>query len=137
MIQRIQSIWLLLAGICAFATLKLSFYSGSIPSTPEVYDKLNGADNFYIMALTIAVGVLCMVTIFLYQNRPLQLKLSFAAMLAQVLLLVLMVNKTKAFESGTFSLTALVYAAIPVLLFLAIKGIRADERIVKESNRLR
>ncbi|HRN80513.1 MAG TPA: DUF4293 domain-containing protein [Ferruginibacter sp.] len=137
MIQRIQSIWLLLAGICAFATLKLSFYSGSIPSTPEVYDKLNGADNFYIMALTIAVGVLCMVTIFLYQNRPLQLKLSFAAMLAQVLLLVLMVNKTKAFESGTFSLTAVVYAAIPVLLFLTIKGIRADERIVKESNRLR
>lgn len=137
MLQRIQSVWLLIAGICAFATLKFSFYSGSIPATPEVYDKLNGASNIYIMALTIVVGVLCLVSIFLYQNRPLQLKLSFAALVVQVLLLVLMVNKTNAFESGTFSLTAVIYAAVPVFIFLAIKGIRADERIVRESNRLR
>ena len=29
MIQRVQTIWLLLASACAFLSLKLSFYSGN------------------------------------------------------------------------------------------------------------
>ena len=40
MLQRIQSIWLLLAAICALLTIKFSFYSGNIetPGQPVVFN---------------------------------------------------------------------------------------------------
>ena len=44
MIQRIQSIWLLIASIVTFLTLKVSFYSGTyLPD--NLYHQLNGTQN--------------------------------------------------------------------------------------------
>lgn len=136
MLQRIQTIWLLLAAVCAFATLKLSFYAGT-SSAAVPYEKLNGLSTIPILITTIAVGVLTLVTIFLYANRPLQIKLCLLSGVLQVLLLVLLISKSNKFTDGTFSLTSIIYAAVLIFIFLAFKGIKKDERIVKESNRLR
>ena len=48
MIQRIQTLWLLLASACAFAGLKIAFYTGNIipegNATPgaTLYQEING-----------------------------------------------------------------------------------------------
>jgi len=44
MIQRIQTIWLLLAAAASFATLKLSFYSGN--NANHLYVDLPGRPAF-------------------------------------------------------------------------------------------
>lgn len=135
MLQRIQSIWLFLAAVLAFSTLKLSFYSGT--NELAAFEKLNGLSTIPVMILTIGVGVISLVAIFLYSNRPLQIKLCLLSGVLQVLVLVLLISETNKFTQGTFSLTAVIYAAILIFIFLAFKGIKKDERIVKESNRLR
>jgi Ca2+/Na+ antiporter len=137
MLQRIQTIWLLLAAICAFATLKFSFYSGLNPTSPGVYVKINGMTGVPVMITTIAVGIIACITIFLYNNRPLQQKLCLLGIVLQVLQIVLLFNQSGKFEIGTFSLTSIIYVAVLMFFFFAFKGIRHDEKIVKESNRLR
>lgn len=139
MIQRIQSIWLLLAAVCAFIGFKFSFYSGAFVETgnPETYVKVTGTSSIPLIIGTTAVGVLALITIFLYKNRPLQLKLSLAGIAFQAILIFLYYNETKGFVRGTFSLTAIAQGLVPIFFLLAAKGISNDEKIIKESNRLR
>lgn len=136
MLQRIQSIWLLLAAACAFLSLKMPFYSGTsedgIPS-----NALLGVDNFYIMMLTIAIGVIALISIFLYRNRKLQLRLCVLDILLQALLIFLYYKEVSKYREGTYSLTAILQVLILLFLILATKGIANDNKIIRDSSRLR
>ena len=54
-------------------------------------------------------------------------------------LIFLYYNEVKKFTpgTGTYALTALLQACIVLFFFLAAKGINNDDKIIKESNRLR
>jgi hypothetical protein len=139
MLQRIQSIWLLLAAAFAALGFKFSFYSGALLETgsPEAYAKINATSSIPLIIATTTVMVLALITIFLYKNRPLQLKLSLAGLAIQALVLFLYYKETSEFVNGTLSFTAIVQALVPLFFLLATKGISKDEKIIKESNRLR
>ncbi|MEO6668455.1 MAG: DUF4293 domain-containing protein [Ferruginibacter sp.] len=138
MIQRIQSIWLLLASACAFVTLKVPFYSGTNAANVPSY-RLMGTENFLLMLLTIAIGIIALFTIFLYSNRTLQMRLCLLGILLEGLLIFLYYKETTTFiaGTGTFSLTAVLQVLILIFFILAIRGINRDNKIIKESNRLR
>jgi hypothetical protein len=143
MIQRIQSIWLLLVAACAFATLKISTYAGNlIPEATDVpgtllYKKLNGMSSIPNSIITIAVGILALVSIFIYSNRKLQIKLCVASFFIEVSLVLFYYFSTKMFKEGSFLIGAVLHIFILVFLILAILGIRKDAKIVEESSRLR
>ena len=137
MIQRIQSIWLLLASICVFLTLKFSTYVGTnkdlIPSS-----FLNGIATLPLIFVTLAVGIVTLITIFLYKNRKLQLKLTLLAILLEVGLIFLYYREIQTFiGQGTFSITAILHAGVFLFLILAARGISSDNNLIKDSNRLR
>ena len=137
MIQRIQSIWLFLAAVCVFLTLKFSTYVGTnkdlIPST-----FLNGIATLPLIFVTLAVGILTLITIFLYKNRKLQLRLTILAVLLEAGLVFLYYNEIQTFiGKGTFSITAILHVAVIVFLILAARGINSDNKLIKDSNRLR
>lgn len=136
MIQRIQSIWLLLAAICSFASLKLPFYSGTdatgIPSST-----LEGTDSLLLICATLAVGIISLITIFLFKNRSTQIKLTLLAMIVEALLIFLYYDTSTKYLGGTYALTSILQPAVLLFLFLAFNGIRKDNKIIKESNRLR
>jgi heme/copper-type cytochrome/quinol oxidase subunit 4 len=136
MLQRIQSLWLLLAATCAFISLKVPYYSGTNHEGIPSY-KLLGTENFYLMLLTIAVAVLALITIFLYKNRTLQLRLCILGILLEALLIFLYYLEVKKFSDGTYSLTALLHGLIVLFFFLAARGINNDNKIIRDSNRLR
>lgn len=137
MIQRIQSVWLLLASLFAFLTLKFSFYSGTnVNNTP--YQQLTASNGgFLILALTLLIGLVSVITIFLFKNRTTQFWLCITAIVAELLLLFLYYGEIKNYTQGTLSLSALFHPAIIVLLGLAARSIYKDEKLVKESDRLR
>jgi len=143
MIQRIQSIWLLLVAACAFATLKISTYAGNLTSEPTdlsgkvIYQELNGMSNVGNSIITIAVGILALVSIFIYSNRKLQIKLCIASFFMEVSLVLFYYFSTKMFKEGSFLIGAVMHIFIFVFLILAIMGIRKDAKIVEESSRLR
>lgn len=137
MLQRIQSIWLLTASLFAFLTLKFSTYSGTnkklIPSS-----FLTGTENIPMMLVTIAIGIIALVAIFLYNNRKLQIRLTALAILLESVLIYLYYREIQLFVGkGAVSITALFHLLIILFLVLAARGISADEKLIKDSNRLR
>jgi peptidoglycan/LPS O-acetylase OafA/YrhL len=137
MIQRIQSVWLLLAAVCAFLTLDFSYYSGTnVPGMP--YQKLTGANGgFLILSTTVLIGVLALTTVFLFNNRRLQLRLCVLGIVLEALLIFLYYRAVSNFTQGTYSLTALFHSGIVLFFVLAARGINKDEKLIKDSDRLR
>jgi dipeptide/tripeptide permease len=141
MIQRLQSIWLLLAAAAAFCSLKFSFYSGNMIAENQTKARveLTAQSNLLLLILTAGVGIASLIAIFLYKNRKLQLRIVLLTLLVSIINLVLFFMQTKKFvpDAGNYALTAVFALFIPVLLFFAIRGIRRDEKLVKSLDRLR
>ena len=135
MIQRIQSIWLLLAAAASFATLKLSFYSGNKDN--NLFEELTGSSYFPLLILSVSVGLLALITIFLYKNRKLQIFLSLVGIVLQLIVLAIYFQQTKTYVQGSFTLTSAVSFIIPVFFIMAWLGIRKDEKLIKSMDRLR
>src|ERR1700733_8552332 len=87
MLQRMQSIWLLFAGICAFLTIRLSFYSGNIelPGQPSTFQYLNAGFNVWILVITVALICIAAIDIFIYKNRKLECRVSILGILLSLL----------------------------------------------------
>jgi hypothetical protein len=140
MLQRLQSVWLLLASVLAFTTLKLSFFSGNIlVNTAKEFQRFTAMSNIPLMILTVGVAFASLITIFLFKDRKLQMKINAAILAVSLINIVLAYLQTGNFivNEWTYDLTSLVYLAIPVLLILALRGIYKDEQLVKSADRLR
>lgn len=135
MIQRIQTIWLLLAATASLLSLKFSFYSGIKEN--NVFTQLNGLSVFALLILSVAVALLALATIFLFKNRKLQMQLSLLGFLLQVIAVVVYFLEIKKFVEGNYALTAVLTLMIPVFFILAWMGIRKDEKLIKSMDRLR
>jgi dipeptide/tripeptide permease len=141
MIQRLQSVWLLLAAAAAFCSLQFSFYSGTMiaENQSKVRAVLTAQSNLLLLILSAGVGIASLIAIFLYKNRKLQLRIVLLTLLVSIINLVLFFMQTKKFvpDAGNYALAAVFALFIPVLLFFAIRGIRRDEKLVKSLDRLR
>lgn len=154
MIQRLQTVFLALAAILmsllfsrpmSFATTDQALPAGNVQNmlADGVY---NTQDHIVLLILAILGILVPLITIFLYRNRPLQMKLSRLSIALAGLFIVLIIvflqqnNQELAFESDI----AIEYGygyIIPVLailfLALAIRYIRKDEKLVRSADRLR
>lgn len=139
MIQRVQSLWLLLAAIFGFLTFKLPFYSGSrtVEGIKQPDVRLDAASQILILVLTGIVILLCFIALFLYKNRKKQLTLIIVNTILSIVLLVLYFLQIQKFETGIISLSCLFTLAIPIFLLLAARGIWKDEKLIKSLDRIR
>ncbi|MDR6341986.1 glucan phosphoethanolaminetransferase (alkaline phosphatase superfamily) [Filimonas zeae] len=139
MIQRIQTIWLLVASACAFLTLKFSFYTGTktMENAPNQWVELNGQANLLITILTVAVGLASLILVFLYKERKRQITFTLVTLLLSVVNIVIYIAETGKFVNGAYALTAALTFLIPVFLLMAVRGIYKDEKLVKSVDRLR
>ena len=136
MIQRIQTIWLLLASACAFLTMKFPFYYiGPHPNMPS--DQFNATTNMLLLILTSMLGTLCLFTIFIFKQRKLQLWLTVLAIVISLLNIFLYFNSKKNYSGGGLALTSVFAFLIPIFLVLAARAIYKDQKLIKSMNRLR
>jgi hypothetical protein len=138
MLQRIQSIWLLLATMFNAVTFRFPFFSGdwSKDTVPVVID-LNALTTAWLTILTVLDGILAFVTIFLYHNRKLQLKLCYLGVFLTMVLLTMYFINMGDFYSGNVAIWAVFYFAILGCYILAARGIWKDEKLIKSMDRLR
>lgn len=149
MIQRIQSLYLLLASGAYGSLFALPFLTTSPTNSativPQLSDGvLNLFDNFGLLGLTGLGSVLALVTIFLYKNRNLQGKLTGLGLLAGILLIILAVVAAQSVKTVIPADGSVQYGAgfgaplIGMLLFwLAGRAIKKDEQLVRSMDRLR
>ena len=143
MIQRIQSILMLLAGGALGLEFIFPFASSSQASTGYFSDKAyNIFDNSILLGL-ISFGIfLSVIAIFLFKNRKLQTSVNWLTIILCFSILVAGYFFLSEDQSGIQSGTSVgIGSFLPlvslILLFLANRFIHKDERIVKSMDRLR
>jgi len=144
MIQRIQSIYLLVAGIIASAlTFVFSLWTNTSAKTLYAIDFLseNSTLEKMIPILFFTSALLSIITLFLFKKRQLQFVLGRLNILINLFLLGILI-----YLSQTLSGEALVSEKgigmffpiiVVLLLVLANKAIKKDEDLVKSVDRLR
>jgi len=138
MLQRIQSVWLLLAAAFDAVTFRFPFYSGDWIKDKflSVVD-LNAKTTPWILILSILTGLLAFVTIFMFHNRKLQLRLVYLGIFLSTLLLTVYFLELKNFIGGNIAIWAIFYFAIFASFIMAARGIWKDQRLIKSLDRLR
>jgi hypothetical protein len=155
MLQRIQSIYLLLASLTLFALflfpLVHNVYVNSKPITVMVtgiFQDVNGQQTHteFFTALTAAtavVALLPLVIIFLYKNRKQQIALCYATMLI-IIGYSYWVSQSakKAIQDANLTMSnygigIILLSVSIVFVLLAQKAIQRDEKLVKSADRLR
>lgn len=139
MIQRQQTLWLLLATICSVLTFLYPFYTGQRlgDNNIPIMDELMAGSNFFLLVLTGASVLAGAIAIFLFKDRKTQVKLSIAGVIIAVVLIILYIAEVKKFQSGRFALTSIYVAGILIGFVMATRGILKDEKLVKSLNKLR
>lgn len=142
MIQRIQSVFYLLAALCAVGLFFLPIATSDKTAGMFFEDKVfNVQDHIGLLVVTGLAVLLPLVAIFLFKNRPLQLKLGYSSLLFPILLLAAgaYVFFTKGEGSSIVSANAGMFLPIGILLFAVLgnRFVKKDEDLVKSSDRLR
>jgi hypothetical protein len=153
MLQRKQTLWMLLAVICAALTFKFAFYFGNMkvglngiaPLEVKALPTFGagavsaGSGSVLILLVTVILIAGTLINIFNFKVRKKQLWITIGLLFLSLLNILLYWWKSGVppFESGNYSLGALLSLAIPVCLIMAALGIRKDEKLVKSTDRLR
>ena len=141
MIQRIQSVWLLLAAACAFLAYKTVLYTGTLYNGTQL--KFVLADHFLMVAYIIGLGTLSLVAIMLFKNRRAQYRLTMTTLLLTVGFIFLEYyviedfKRDNAVQTGSYQIAALLPVLMVIFLIFASRGIRRDQKLVKSLDRLR
>ncbi len=133
MIQRIQSIWLLLASVAAFMVLRFPFYYTPTPNSLEITGS-NSTGTLITLAFSACLSA---IAIFLYGNRKLQAKVTIVNVLLSAVIGFLVYRVSNTNPGGGFTLFSIALFAMPIFQILAIVKIYKDERLVKSADRLR
>jgi hypothetical protein len=162
MIQRIQTIYLLLAMICTgflwmFPLFDVSVRAEGVEATASLFANTLGGDGlskpvnlFYIY---ISFLLLNLFGILLYKSRKRQIMICRLNLIIQLLYTIAVyvfyyfgrdfvakeIFGTASYEAVTFSAQAGIYLLVPPLAFiwLAIRSIKRDEDLIKSLDRLR
>lgn len=157
MLQRLQHLYLLLVAlICALllgsdqtyfiitaASGNSSVEVGYLKTLIQSADQTESLLNLPLVFSFGALGALALITVFLYQNRKLQLRFTGFTMLLLGLgvyaLYAYSLQRAYFNPAGTTEFHASVYAPVAMLLLLlmAYRGILKDEKLVRSMDRLR
>ena len=155
MLQRIQSIYLLLAGLAIYALFLFPFvhnvYVDGKPltiSVTGVFQDVNGQQvhTQFFTALTAAaaiIGLIPLVIIFLYKNRKQQIALCYSAILVIFGFSFWMAQAVKGvmgsveIDTHNWGIGLLLSSVSILFIVFALKAIQRDEKLVKSADRLR
>ncbi len=138
MIQRQQTIWLLLALVAALLSFMFPFVVGeelqkNLPSRKVV----DAGSNFFLLILTGASLILSTIIIFLFKNRRQQILLCLLGMLLSALIIFLYILQINKLVKPTLALSCVFPFIVLVSYFMAYRNIRKDEKLIKTLDKLR
>lgn len=143
MIQRIQSIFLLLAAAALLGLFGLPFASTAEPVTASALfadQTYNILDHTALTALFIIAAVVCLLSIFLFNNRKLQMRLSLLGIFGAIAGLIVagvLYSQDAAGQTAQLGVGFGLPVVSVILTLLAYRNIKKDEKLVKSMDRLR
>ncbi|MFN8254873.1 MAG: DUF4293 domain-containing protein [Bacteroidales bacterium] len=154
MIQRIQSVYLLLA-VIAVSLLFFMPIADLLTNANQVfmfryrglYEIKDAKEILYMTSYPLAIlltlnVIISLITIFKYKNRPLQMRLcilNIIFLLVSVILgyIFIYITFAKLNPMVHFKISAVMPLVAAVFTFMAYKGIQKDDKLVKSVDRIR
>lgn len=146
MIQRIQTVWLLLAAAAAACMFFLNMFTISYMDTgvevlkdiPIFYDYLLSIFAFTLVAIPL-------VAIIQFRNRKVQSGMAVVSIILNILFIVLYVMNVQNYgtrighpeSNPTYGIGSFMPIVSIIFLILAVRGIRKDNKLIKSLDRLR
>lgn len=144
MIQRIQSLFLLLSSAAFWTEFAAPFATTDVASQGVMNDLVyNIHDSPVLIGLTIIGGLVTLSAIFLFNNRPLQKRLSYLGIVMAILLplvaFLLIYNERTGDALNTINYDLGIFPPLVALIFAVLAGraIGKDDKLVKSMDRLR
>jgi dipeptide/tripeptide permease len=142
MIQRKQSIWLLIAALLNAGVFYFDLYKyHAVINGVDTPAQLRVSDHFPTLLIALVMTLLPLVTIFMFRNRKRQITLSVFSIIAISGFITMALQRTKNLNAVPASESYWIGSVLPiaaiVFLFMAILGIRKDDKLVKSTDRLR
>ncbi len=145
MIQRKQSIWLLLASLFNACVFFFAAYRYEVSVNGVIEQKELLVPNHYpSLLIALVMTVIPFITIFMFNNRKRQVRMSvmgIVSTLSFVSLMLVRVGKLSVEPlvagTGSYWVSSVLPVAAIILMIMAIAGIRADEKLVRSVDRLR
>jgi len=138
MIQRKQTLWLLLSTVAALLCFMFPFATGKgMLKGVETDISLKSDSNFILLICTGASLILSAVIIFLYKDRKLQMRLCLLGLLLAALIIFLFISQMGKMTKSTLALFCVLPFAVAAGYFMAFRNIRKDEKLVKSLDKLR
>lgn len=146
MIQRIQTLYLALAAICLSGTFAISFAHLANPTNESRLfgdGRYDLYDHPVLLFLSAVAALSAAVAIFLFKNRPIQMRATLLSLIATLALITLAVALLWFDLAGfgevrpTPEWGSVLPVAAALLLLLAQRHIKKDEELVRSMDRLR
>ena len=141
MIQRIQTLWLLLSTACAALFIFLPVYKGIFLN--GTWQAVSISENLFLLSGATISGCIGLITIFLFKKRKLQKRvillnilLTIGVFVAQYYLIEIY-KKDIGIIQGDWQMTAILPLFILVFHVFAYRGIAADEKLLSSADRMR
>jgi len=131
MIQRIQSIYLLVA------TIAMALISFEVPVWTLNEQLFMAQDDTKMFILTVTGALLSLIGIFMFKNRKLQMKLIRLAVLVELVIGIRLLMVLKEFEVSLNTKCILLLAFAFVALIMAYRGVKKDDDLVRSVDRIR
>jgi uncharacterized BrkB/YihY/UPF0761 family membrane protein len=145
MIQRIQTLWLLLAALANVVVFKIDFYTAhQMINNADVLRQINVTSHYPSLLMAVLIIIAPLIAIFLFKNRKRQKGLATFSIIATIGFIAMIImrvgnlnNETPAPTNGHYSILSVMPVVAVIFLVLAMRGIRKDEKLVKSLDRLR
>ncbi len=128
-----------MAAACAILSFLFPFFGGAEQNetaTSGIMSTITAGSSLFLIVLTGASVILALVAIFLYKDRKMQFKLAVTGLILSIITIILFFSEIKGLP-GVIALSSVFVFLVPVFYFLAIRGIRRDEKLIKSLNKLR
>lgn len=141
MIQRVQTLWMLLSSIAAALIWIVPVFGGlAADGTARI---CSIRENLLIMFLVALAVIIPFINMFLFKARPTQKKLVVVNMLLAAAILgaeyffVAAFKKEFGIVQGNWQLSAVLPFFIILFMVFAYRGIRQDEQLLSNADRMR
>ncbi len=148
MIQRIQSVYLVVVvvlwTVMLFTPMEMQYDGQSFGWNYETIFWEDGKvleGNYLLTALEVIIPLMALITVFLYKNRPLQIRLIIINIVLMLgfypLLAMYLYMASQLAMYFVFKIIVLFPLISAILSYLAIRAIKKDEALVRAVNRIR
>ncbi len=139
MIQRVQSIYLFLASISAALLFLLDMWIIEVDSEKVIYSVYY---NMPLMILACLMILMPFIALFLYKNRKQQIRfcqftITLAALFIGVAVYVHSFSLAATAAIHTYGFGIVIPFFVILFIYLAMRSIRKDEKLVRSMDRLR